>query len=147
MRSTTATRPRAGETRRPFRAMHTAAVALALLSVPGCAPDGTAAAAAAEEFHRSVADSNWSSACSLLQAATREKVAKEQDSTCEDRLRTLQLPEPGSVTRSEAYGRNALVEFEHDTVFLAAGEKGWRIMGAGCTSNGEAPYTCEVGGK
>jgi hypothetical protein len=83
----------------------------------------------------------------MLQADTRENTVKDQGTTCEDRLRTLQIPEPGPVTGSQMYGHSAFVEFENDTVFLAAGEDGWQITGAGCTPKGEAPYTCEVGGK
>jgi hypothetical protein len=51
------------------------------------------------------------------------------------------------VLGTKVYGRDAFVEFEHDTVFLAASEGGWHVTAAGCTPNGEAPYTCEVGGK
>jgi hypothetical protein len=121
---------------------------VAVLAVSGCAPDGTAAAGAAQEFHQALTSSDWSSACSMLQSKTREEVAREQDSTCEDRFRALQVQPPGTVTRSEIYGRSAFIEFENDAVFLAAEEGGWHITAAECTPNGEeAPYTCEVGGK
>jgi hypothetical protein len=83
----------------------------------------------------------------MLQSDTREKTAQEQESTCEDHLRNLQIQEPGTVTRTEIYGRAAFVEFEQDAVFLAAAEGGWKVTAAGCTPNGDAPYTCEVGGN
>jgi len=119
----------------------------ALLALSGCAPDGTAPADAAQEFHQSLSGSDWSAACALLQSGTREKTAQEQESTCEDHLRNLQIQEPGTVTRTEIYGRAAFVEFEQDAVFLAAAEGGWKVTAAGCTPNGDAPYTCEVGGN
>jgi hypothetical protein len=117
----------------------------ALLALSGCAPDGTAPADAAQEFHQSLSGSDWSAACAVLQSDTREKTA--QESTCEDHLRNLQIQEPGTVTRTEIYGRAAFVEFEQDAVFLAAAEGGWKVTAAGCTPNGDAPYTCEVGGN
>ncbi|CCQ45131.1 hypothetical protein ARTSIC4J27_1064 [Pseudarthrobacter siccitolerans] len=119
----------------------------ALLAVSGCAPDGTAPADAAQEFHQAMSSSDWSSACSMLESDTREKTAREQEGSCEDHLRNLQIQEPGTVARTETYGRGAFVEFENDAVFLAAAEGGWKITAAGCTPNGDAPYTCEVGGN
>jgi hypothetical protein len=87
-------------------------------------------------------------ACSLLQPNTREETARSGESgTCEAQLEKAQLPDPGNVVRTEVYGRDAFVEFENDTVFLAVSEGGWRVTGAGCSPRGEAPYTCEVGGK
>jgi hypothetical protein len=118
-----------------------------MLALSGCAPDGAAPADTAEEFHQALSSSDWSSACSMLLSDTREKTAQEQESSCEDHLRNLQIQEPGTLTRTEIYGRGAFVEFENDAVFLAAAEGGWKITAAGCTPNGEAPYTCEVGGN
>ena len=147
MQTRTATRPgeRAGG-RRGGRLRATAGI-LALLTLSGCTPDGNAATAAAQDFHQALAASNWSLACSMLEADTREKAADEQDGTCEERLQNLQLGEAGTVTGTEKFGRNALVTFENDAVFLAAVGSGWHVRGAGCEPRGEAPYICEVGGK
>jgi hypothetical protein len=128
---------------------------LALLALSGgvlsgcAAADGTQAAEAAEAFHRDVAGSNMAAACSLLQSETRKETARSSDAgTCESQLEKAKIPDPGKLLSTEQYGRDAFVEFEHDTVFLAQSEGGWRVTGAGCTPNGEeAPYTCEVGGK
>lgn len=117
---------------------------LVLLTVPGCAPDSAGAAAAAQDFRRAVAAGDTSTACSLLRPRVREKTAA--DSSCEDQLKSLQLPAGGSVVRTESYGRNAMVEFDDDTVFLAASGSGWQVTGAGCRPQGESPYDCEVGG-
>jgi hypothetical protein len=134
-------------TRRPGTDAVAVAGIAALLAVTGCAPDGTAPADAAQEFHQAMSASDWSSACSMLETDTREKTAREQENSCEDHLRNLQLQEPGTVTHTEIYGRGAFVEFENDAVFLAASGGGWKITAAGCTPNGDAPYTCEVGGN
>jgi hypothetical protein len=127
-------------------------LALLVLSggvLSGCAPEGTAAAEAAEAFHRDVARSDLTAACSLLQSKTREETARSSDAgTCESQLEKAKFADPGKLLGTEQFGRDAFVEFEKDTVFLAASDSGWKITGAGCTPNGEeAPYTCEVGGK
>ncbi|WP_147422497.1 hypothetical protein [Pseudarthrobacter phenanthrenivorans] len=129
------------------RAGVAAAAILALLAGAGCAPDGKAPADAAQSFHRALAASDWASACSMLLEDTRQKAAQEQHSSCEDRLQNLQLEDVEAVTGTETYGRNAMVVFDNDTVFLTAARGGWKITAAGCTPEGEAPYTCEVGGK
>ena len=118
-------------------------------ALSGCAPEGTAAAEAAEAFHRDVAGSDMTAACSLLQSKTRQETARSSDAgTCESQLEKAQFTDPGNLLSTEQFGRNAFVEFENDTVFLAASDAGWKITGAGCTPSGEeAPYTCEVGGK
>ena len=140
------TRSGVGPSMKPGMYLTVVAIA-ALLALTGCAPEGTAAADAAREFHQALSGSEWSAACSMLASDKREKTAREQESSCEDHLRNLQIQEPGTVTRTETYGRGAFVEFENDAVFLAAAEGGWKITAAGCTPNGDAPYTCEVGGN
>jgi hypothetical protein len=121
---------------------------VAVLALSGCAPEGTAAATAAEDFHRAVASSDMAAACSLLQPTTREETAQSGESgTCEGQLEKAHFPDPGDVVSTEVYGRNAFVEFDNDVVFLAVSEGGWRVTGAGCSPRGDAPYTCEVGGK
>lgn len=117
---------------------------LVLLAVPGCAPDGAGAVGAAEDFRRAITAGDMSAACSKLTPRVREKTAAS--STCEDQMRSLQLSVGGSVLRTHNYGRNALVEFENDAVFLAAAGSGWQVTGAGCTLRGKSSYDCEVGG-
>jgi hypothetical protein len=118
-------------------------VSLAVLAISGCAPDGSGAAVAAQDFRRAIADDS-SSACSMLTPRAREKTAAT--TTCEDQVESLQLTAGAAVLRTERYGRNAMVEFEDDTVFLTVSGSGWQVTGAGCTARGEAPYDCEVGG-
>ncbi|MFF2032134.1 hypothetical protein [Arthrobacter sp. NPDC058192] len=118
-------------------------------ALSGCAADGTEAAETAEAFHRDVASSDLAAACLLLQPKTREDTARSSDAgTCESQLEKAKIPAAGKLLDTERFGGNAFVEFENDTVFLAASDAGWKITGVGCTANGEeVPYTCEVGGK
>ncbi|WP_461188015.1 hypothetical protein [Arthrobacter sp. Z4-13] len=93
-------------------------------------------------------DADTSAACMLLLPKTREETAKSGDAgTCEGQLEKAKVPEPGRVRYSEQYGQDAFVEFESDTVFLTVSEGGWKVTAAGCTANGETPYSCEIGGK
>jgi hypothetical protein len=117
---------------------------LAVLAMTGCAPDSAGAASEAQEFRRAAADGDASSACAMLSPHARAETAAK--TSCEDQLKSLQLPGVGTALRTESYGRNAMVEFEDDTVFLTMSGSGWRVTGAGCTPQGEAPYDCEVGG-
>lgn len=117
---------------------------LAVVAVTGCAADSAGAAGAAEDFRRAAADGDASVECSMLSPRTRAEVAGR--ASCEDHLASLQLPSDGAALRTEQYGRNAMVVFPDDTVFLSVSGSAWQVTGAGCTANGDAPYDCEVGG-
>ncbi|WP_458112092.1 hypothetical protein M1D88_17830 [Arthrobacter sp. R1-13] len=122
-----------------------AVLVLALLSLLGCAPTANGAAEAAQTFHEEFSSGDVSAACSMLGQEALEKAGGESE--CEEQLESLQLQDSGAPLRTEVFGREAMVEFEDDVVFLVASGTGWRISGAGCTSQGESPYKCEVGGK
>jgi hypothetical protein len=124
-----------------------AACLLVLAAVTSCAPDAASAASAAQDFHRAVDASDWSAACALLQPETREKTVDQVGGSCEAGLEALQLPEAGPLMKTEAYGREALVKFDNDAVFVAVSGSGWQITAAGCRPQGESAYSCEVGGK
>ena len=132
---------------RPGRTLQAAACLLVLGAVSSCAVDVTSAVSAAQDFHRAVGASDWSTACSLLQPETREKTAEQDGGSCEAGLESLQLPEAGTLLKTEAYGREALVEFDGDVVFVAVSGSGWQITAAGCRPRGDSPYSCKVGGK
>lgn len=118
---------------------------LAVLAIAGCAPDSAGAAATAREFRQAVADGDLPAACSILSQQVREETAA--DSSCEENLASLEVPAAaGDAVKTESYGRNAMVRFPDDTLFLTTSAAGWHVTGAGCVSQGEAPYNCEVGG-
>jgi hypothetical protein len=113
------------------------AVALpALLVVGGC---GTGSddlvRRTAEEFTAAVASGDVERACGLLTERAREDVE------CE----SLDVP-GGTVRAVEVWGDAAQVRTSDDVLFLRELASGWRVAGAGCESQGERPYTCEVGG-
>lgn len=137
------TRPRQGA---PTKALPVVGGLVAtLLALAGCAPQGSGASSAAEEFRQALASGDAAEACAMLTPPARDKA--ESEGGCESQLEDLQLGDLGAPVQTEVYGRNALVEFENDTVFLAASSSGWKITGAGCRSRGDNGYMCEVGGK
>jgi hypothetical protein len=117
---------------------------LTVLAISGCAPDGADAAAAAQDFRRAAAGGDAALACSMLSPRAREETGAK--TSCEDQVESLHLPAAGAVLRAERYGRNAMVEFDDDTMFLTVSGSGWQVTGADCTARGDAPYDCEVGG-
>jgi hypothetical protein len=125
-----------------------------LLALSGCAAeggsappgdDGTAGAVAAS-FARALADADGSAACDLLAATTRTTLESDSGSDCADAITALNLPDPGSVRSSEAYGRAAQANFEQDIEFLTLENGQWRITAAGCAERPDRPYQCDLKG-
>lgn len=135
---------------RPGTALGTAVLTGVLLaSVSGCAgmnPGTSEAAVAALDFHSALASGDYGRACGLLIPSAVEKVEAGAPGTCAEKLSQLDVPVAAAVQDSAAYGRNAQVVMDQDTLFLARSGDGWRITAAGCTSRGERPYDCEVEG-
>jgi hypothetical protein len=119
-----------------------------LLSVPGCAGQGSAddgsAAAAALRFTRDLAASP-SEACGLLAPQTLKELEDSQGS-CPSSLPGLDLPRAAAVRSTEVYAKDAIVRLDKDTVFLARFDQGWRVTAAGCTPHGDLPYDCTLKG-
>jgi hypothetical protein len=67
--------------------------------------------------------------------------------SCADELLQLVIPGASEVTESKAYGSNAQVQMDQDTVFLTRSGDTWKVIAAGCTPQGERPYDCEVEGS
>jgi hypothetical protein len=121
-----------------------AALGLAALVLTGCAsaqePEVTRVATAFEN-----PSGNPEARCDLLAPATLKAFEKDQTSPCSDAVAQLSL-DGGTVTSVEVWGGDAQVRMSGDTVFLTETDAGWRITAASCTSQGEAPYDCEVEG-
>lgn len=135
---------------RPGTALGTAVLAVVLLaSVPGCAganPGTSEAATTALDFHTALASGDYARACGLLIPSAVEKLEAGSAGSCAEKLSQLDVPAAASVQESAAYGRNAQVVMDQDTLFLARSGDGWKITAAGCSSRGERPYDCEVEG-
>ena len=85
------------------------------------------------------------SRCDLLAPATLKAFEKDQTASCGDALQQLAL-DGGTVRSVEIWGGDAQVRMNGDTLFLTETSAGWRIAAAGCQSQGEKPYDCEVEG-
>lgn len=123
-----------------------------LLFVPACSGNGSGppgADKAAESFYTAVQAGEYTHACSMLAQATLEVARHSEnggDQPCAEKLSGISLEAPGESLSAQAYGRNAQVLFESDTVFLTLSEGTWKVMAAGCTARGERPYSCLVEG-
>jgi hypothetical protein len=113
-----------------------AVVMPAVLVVGGCG-SGSADLVehAVRDFTEAVDSGDSDRACELLTQRAREGV------DCS----SLHVP-GGSVESVEVWGDAAQVRTSQDVLFLRELSDGWRVAGAGCESQGERPYTCEVGG-
>lgn len=123
-----------------------------LLGVAACSGEGAGppgAEQAAEKFYAAVQAGDYGQACSMLAPATLEDSQQAEDGgeqPCIDKLGAVSLASPGMPVTSQAFGRNAQVVFEADTVFLTLSNGTWKVMAAGCTPRGERPYSCLIEG-
>lgn len=120
------------------------------LLVNGCSalnPGTSAAADTAQEFHALLAAGDGETACGLLTSAAVEALEGDKPGSCAESLAELKLNPSSTVTDSRAFGRNAQVQLDGDTVFLTVSGNTWKVTAAGCTSRGERPYDCEVEGN
>lgn len=117
-----------------------------VLGLTACSSDEAASAAgrAATTFTQAVADHDGSRACSLLAPATAESVADGK--SCADAVLEQDLPSSAEIRKVDREGRSAFVLSDEDTMFLSQFPDGWKIIGAGCTEQGSAPYDCTVSG-
>ena len=120
------------------------AAAIGIVVTSGCsaAADPTVTAAA-ERFTGALARHDGAAACALLTDDARHDT-ETFGRTCPAQL--VGLPDPGAVVQVEVWGDTAQVRLARDTVFLLRFPDGWRVDGAGCTPQGDAPYRCEVRG-
>lgn len=130
-------------TRRGARA---AALLLAAAALGGCAP--TASESGAGDAARAFAAPSRDAAlgCDLLAPRTRAAVEQQADRPCPAALGEADLPVAGELREVSVYGRDAMARFEHDTLFLARFDEGWRVTAAGCTPVPDRPFDCLVAG-
>lgn len=124
--------------------------ALLIVLLGGCSslnPGTSQAADTAREFHSLLAAGKGEQACDLLIPTAIEALEEGEPGSCAAKLAELKLGKASSIVDSRAFGRNAQVELDGDTVFLTVSGGVWRVMAAGCTPRGERPYDCEVEGN
>jgi hypothetical protein len=121
-------------------------VVVALAVVAGCSSsEQPAVERAAADFGAAVTAGDLGAACGLLAPATRSTVEFDESQPCPQALTHAALP-AGRVLETSVWGGAAQVRTSADTLFLTRTGQGWRIVAAGCTPQGEAPYQCRVEG-
>jgi hypothetical protein len=101
--------------------------------------------AAAASFSTAVGDQDGSAVCALLTEDAARSV--EQGSTgCAAAVGQLGLPDPGAVTSTQIWGRDALVTYAGSgaDAFWTEVDGVWRVTAAGCTQKPDAPADCDL---
>ena len=127
-----------------------AALLVLALGAAGCSslnPGSEDAAAVASGFLAAVQAGDGAAACAFLAPVAVEETEGDEPGSCPRKILQLGLPAAGKVTGSQAYGRNAQVVLDTDTMFLTRSGDRWKVLGAGCTFRGERPYDCAVDGS
>lgn len=117
--------------------------------VSGCVPqqgnsEAGDAAAVVMSF-RSHAVSDAEAACALLAPGTATEL-EQSSGSCARGVTAANLSDGGRVRDVEVYGLDAMVRLDHDTVFVARFDDGWRVTAAGCEPQGDGPYDCDIRG-
>lgn len=120
---------------------------LLLAGCSGLNPGTAQAAETAREFHALLTSQQEKQACDLLTPAVMEALEGADAGSCPQKLAALKLDGASHVLDSRAFGRNAQVQLDGDTVFLTMSGGAWKVMAAGCTSRGERPYDCDLEGN
>jgi hypothetical protein len=125
-----------------------AAVPLVLMVVlvSGCSGPTDGPRSTAQAYAADLARRDGAAVCRLLAPETRAEVAQSGKSPCRQAIVEEGLPDPGAVHGTQLWGRAAQVRMAGDTVFLSEFSSGWKVVAAGCTSQGSKPYDCLVQG-
>ena len=114
-----------------------------LLAGCGTGADAAAPTAVSAAFYSAVRAQDSGRACELLADQTRRQLEESEGTSCSQALGAAGLA-AGDVTDVQVFGRQAMVEVEGDTAFLAHLAAGWRVTAAGCTARPGRPYDCEL---
>lgn len=122
-------------------------VALAA-TLGGCSSvgDTSGAAGAAEAFHAATASGDGSAACSRLSVRVADELEQSAGSPCAEAVLAVDLPKASEVRDVQVWGGRGLVLLDHDVVFVAEFDDGWRVTAAGCSPRKDRPYDCAVKG-
>ncbi|MEX0168278.1 hypothetical protein MRBLMG1_000819 [Streptomyces sp. LMG1-1-1.1] len=125
--------------------MTAALAALSACGAPQARQDG--ATTAGRAFEVALAAGDFRTACELLAPGSREQLVEDERKPCERALPSQGLPRGGGVRSVDVYGRQALLRFSGETLFLSEFDEGWRVTAAGCVPEpGDEPYDCVLKG-
>ena len=99
----------------------------------------------AEEFLAALEEGDTATACAALAPETLEALVAAERQDCEASLGSQALP-GGTVREVAVWGDRAQVRTDADVLFLTEFDTGWKVSAAGCRSQGDRPYQCEVSG-
>jgi hypothetical protein len=125
-----------------------AGAALVALALTGCGASvrEEAVARVAIDFGAAVATDDGASACALLGPSTVERLEEDASSGCAEAIVDEDLPDAGDLRGVDLYVGSARATFEHDTLFLAEFQGGWKVVAAGCRARPDRPYDCRLEG-
>jgi hypothetical protein len=115
----------------------------------GCSslgPDTAGAAGAAQAFHVATARGDGSAACSRLSVRVAEELEHSARTPCEQAVLAADVPDASQVRDVQVWGGRGLVVLDHDVVFVAEFDAGWRVTAAGCSARKDRPYDCTLKG-
>lgn len=124
-----------------------ALVGMMLFAGTGCGSDLPAASSSvAVRFYQALAAHDGAAACALLAPQTFQEVEQSVQAQCGTAILDGGVPAGGQVRELRQYGTQAQVRMTADTAFLAEFDDDWKVVAAGCVSQGQLPYDCKVKG-
>lgn len=123
-------------------------VAVAVATVSGCSgvgPDAAGAANAAQAFHAETSDGEGDAACARLDARAVDEL-EQSGQPCRQAVLAADVPDAAQVRDVQVWGGRGIVVLDHDVVFVARFDSGWRVTAAGCSPREDRPYECIVKG-
>jgi hypothetical protein len=85
-------------------------------------------------------------ACAMLAPGTLTEL-ENSFGPCDRSLPRENLPVGSRVVDVDVYGKDAMVRLDHDVVFLARFDNGWKVTAAGCTPVQGRPFDCTLKGQ
>jgi hypothetical protein len=131
---------------RTLRLLGLTALAAVLGGCGTLGPDTAGAAGAAEAFHVATAHGDGAAACSRLSVRVADELEQSAGAPCAQAVLSADVPAASQVREVQVWGGRGLVVLDHDVVFVAEFDAGWRVTAAGCSPRKDRPYDCTVKG-